>query len=442
MIQTRFFISIKKQEKGLTNDMKDRVFTVAILGSGSRGLDTYANFMTKSGHFVIKAVCDVRQVRLGFAVEKYGVAKENCFLDEEEFLKEKRADVLVIATQDQDHVRQCIKALELGYDVLLEKPITPKKEECYQLLEAQKKYQHKVVVCHVLRYAPVYLHVAKLINEGVIGQLMDIHAIEQVSFWHIAHSFVRGNWRDSNETSPMILAKCCHDMDLLQFYANSKCKTVSSMGSLSFFKKENQPKDASDRCEKCKHIDTCPYSAKYVYVQRWKNANKPDTMWPQNVVCTDLPLTEEKIIRAYESNGYGRCVFACDNNVVDHQETNILFENGVTANLCMTGFTGSNGRIYKFHGTYGEIDLDEEHCEIVIKRFAKPNEVIPFKELPDVTGGHGGGDVGLVNAFYQSLLSNDNLCTTLESSIESHLMAFAAEESRLHDGEKIILHVK
>ena len=420
--------------------MRDKIFTVAVLGGGSRGLDTYANFMTKSGHFKGVALCDIRPVRLEFGQEKYGIKKENCFLDENEFLKEKRADVLVIATQDQDHVRQCIKALEVGYDVLLEKPITPKKEECLALLEAQKKYQHKVVVCHVLRYAPVYLHVAKLINEGVIGTLVDIHAIEQVSFWHIAHSYVRGNWRDSITTSPMILAKCCHDMDLLQFYANSKCKTISSIGSLSFFKKENQPKDASDRCQTCKYINTCPYSAKYVYVQRWINAGKPETMWPQNVVCTEHPLTEERIVKAYESNGYGRCVFSCDNNVVDHQETNILFENGVTANLCMMGFTGSNGRIYKFHGTYGEIDLDEERRELTIKRFSQKDEVITFNQLPDVTGGHGGGDMGLVNAFYQALLFDGNLCTTLESSIESHLMAFAAEESRLNDGEKIVLH--
>lgn len=420
--------------------MKEKIYTVAVLGCGSRGLDAYANFMTKSGHFKVVALCDVRSVRLEVGQERFGVKKEDCFLDENEFLKEKRADVLVIATQDQDHVRQCIKALEVGYDVLLEKPITPKKEECLALLEAQKKYQHKVVVCHVLRYAPVYLHVAKLINEGVIGTLIDIHAIEQVSFWHIAHSFVRGNWRNSLTTSPMILAKCCHDMDLLQFYANSKCKTISSIGSLSFFKKDNQPKDASDRCQTCKYLDSCPYSAKYIYVQRWKNAGKPETMWPQNVVCTEHPLTEERIIKAYESNDYGRCVFACDNNVVDHQETNILFENGVTANLCMMGFTGSNGRIYKFHGTYGEIDLDEERRELIIKRFSQKDEVITFNQLPDVTGGHGGGDMGLVNAFYQSLLSDKNMCTTLESSIESHLMAFAAEESRLNEGEKIVLH--
>lgn len=420
--------------------MEDKVFTVAVIGGGSRGLDSYAKFMVLSKKFKIVSVCDIRQVRLDFAQSEYGVKPEDCYLDENEFFKVKRADCLIIATPDADHVRHCIKALEVGYDILLEKPITADKEEALKLLETQKKYGHKVVVCHVLRYAPAYVKVGNMIEEGAIGDLMDIHAIEQVSFWHIAHSYVRGNWRDSRTTSPMILAKCCHDMDLLQYYAKSKAKTVSSMGSLSFFNRAHQPKDASDRCETCKYIDTCPYSAKYVYVKRWENTNKPATMWPQNVVCTDYPLTEEKITKAYESGPYGRCVFACDNNVVDHQETNILFENGVTANLCMTGFTGSNGRIYKFHGTYGEIDLDEEAGHIVVKKYANETKVIRFDELPDVSGGHGGGDAALVEAFYKALISDNELATTLEGSIESHLMSFAAEESRLKDGEVIHLH--
>lgn len=420
--------------------MKKKIYDVAILGCGSRGLDSYSRFMKETGLFKIVAGCDIRQVRLDLAMSEYGVKKENCFLDEKEFFKEKRADVLVVATQDQDHVRHCIEGLKLGYDVLLEKPITPSLNECKKLLAAQKKYQHKVIVCHVLRYAPVYLHVAKLLDEGCIGELIDIDAIEQVTHWHIAHSFVRGNWRRKDETSPMILAKCCHDMDLLQFFAKSRCKTLSSMGSLTFFNKEHQPKDASDRCQDCKYIETCPYSAKYVYVKRWKEAGSPASMWPQNVVCVDLPLTEEKLIKAYESGPYGRCVFKCDNDVVDHQQTIMCFENGVTANLCMTGFTGMHGRIYKFHGTYGEIDLDEEHNEVVIKKFGQKQEVMKFNELPDVTGGHGGGDIALVRALYDALNKDGSLSTTLESSIESHLMCFAAEESRLHDGKKIKLH--
>ncbi len=420
--------------------MEDKVFTVAILGCGSRGLDTFARFMEPLPYYKVVAGCDFRQVRLDLAQNKYGVKPENCFLDEKEFFKEKRADLMVIATQDQDHVRHAVKALELGYDIILEKPITPKKEECYELLEAQKKYGGKVVVCHVLRYAPVYLHVSKLIEQGTIGTLLDIYAIEQVAHWHIAHSFVRGNWRNSNETSPMILAKCCHDMDLLQWFAGSRCKCISSMGALSYFKGENQPLGASDRCQTCKYLDSCPYSAKNIYVKQWKTCGSPETMWPQNVVCTNLPLTEEKLIKAYESNQYGRCVFKCDNNVVDHQETIMTFENGVTANLCMTGFTGSPGRIYKFHGTIGEIIMDEERKEVIVKPFGDPEQVMKFTEIPDIMGGHGGGDPAMLKAFYKTLCGEGSMSTSLESSIESHLMAFAAEESRINDGKLIYLH--
>jgi len=420
--------------------MENKIFTVAVIGCGSRGLDSYSMCMQKHGGFKLVAACDIRQVKLDLATNTYGVPKENCFLDEEEFFKEKRADVCVVATQDRQHVNHAIKALKCGYDVLVEKPISPSKEECEKLLEAQKKYNKVVIVCHVLRYAQTYLNVYKMIEEGKIGQLIDIHAIEQVSFWHIAHSYVRGNWRKKEETSPMILAKCCHDLDLLQWYANSRCKTISSIGSLSFFKKENQPKDASDRCKDCKYKTTCPYSAEYVYIQRWKANGCPETMWPENVVCTEYPLTEEKIRKAYEGNQYGSCVFSCDNDVVDHQQTNILFENGVTANLDMIGFTQNCGRIYRFHGTKGEIVLDEEKCRIEIKEFAKDPVIIPFTELPDVSGGHGGGDMGLINTLYTALVKGESTQTTLEASVESHLMSFAAEDSRLEDGKLIKLH--
>jgi len=420
--------------------MSDRVLSVAILGCGSRGADSYGLYLKNDKHFNIVSLCDIRKIKVDRFSKEFNVNPNNCFVDENDFFKEKRADVIIIATQDKDHVRHAIKALEVGYDILLEKPVTPNKEECYMLLEAQKKYGGKIVVCHVLRYAPVFVHVMKLLEEGTIGKLVDIHAIEQVAYWHQAHSYVRGNWRRSKDASPMIMAKCCHDMDLLQYYANSKCKTISSIGELSFFKKENQPKDAADRCDKCKYYKTCPYSAYRTYIERWKNAGSPKSMWPMNVVCTDEVLTEEGIIEAYENNNYGQCVFASDNDVVDHQETNILFENGVTANLCMTAFTGSCGRIYKFHGTLGEIDLDEEKQELIVKIFGQPDKVDHFAELPDVTGGHGGGDAALLKTLYDIVVGNIVAETALEQSIESHLMCIAAEESRINNGKLIELH--
>lgn len=424
-----------------------RRLSVAIIGSGSRGIDAYANLMSKNPVYKLVAFCDSRQVRLDLAKERFHIKDNMLFKNENDFFKKRLADVCIIATQDQDHVRHALKAMKLGYDILLEKPITPKLSECYKLLEAQRKYKKKVIVCHVLRYAPAYLETANLIGRGVIGKLLDIQALEQVAYWHQAHSFVRGNWRKTSETSPMILAKCCHDMDLLQFYARSRCKCVSSMGSLDYFKKKNQPKGASSRCKTCKYIDSCAYSAKNLYIKRWKENGSPKDGWPFNVVCTSYPLTETKIKKAYESNDYGRCVFECDNDVVDHQQTIITFENGVTANLCMTAFTGTGGRVYKFHGTTGEIDLDEENKRLIIKPFGKKQKIVLFKDLLNKDYfGHGGGDEGLVDALY-TIITGDKKkkylpSTSLEASVESHLMAFAAEESRLHDGKLVYIKHK
>ncbi|MCQ2796719.1 MAG: Gfo/Idh/MocA family oxidoreductase [Bacilli bacterium] len=414
---------------------------VAIIGGGSRGIDVYGTLFKDSPHYEVVALCDKRPVRLALAKKMFKL-QDNClFNNEKDFFSKKLGDLCVVATQDQDHVNHTIKALKLGYDVLCEKPITPKKSEALKLLQAQKKYNKKVVISHVLRYAPAYLETAKLIDQGTIGQLVDIHAIEQVGYWHQAHSFVRGNWRNYKTTSPMILAKCCHDMDLLQYYAKSRCKCISSMGSLAFFRKENKPKGASNRCETCKYIDTCPYSAKNLYIKRFKELGSPKNGWPFNVVCVNYPLNEARLKKAYENSNYGQCVFACDNNVVDHQESIITFENGVTANLCMVAFTDKVGRIYRFHGTLGEIDLDEERQLISIKVFGKKEKIINFDKLISKNkGGHGGGDAGLVKALYEILTGHADASTALASSIESHLMCYAAEESRLKNGQVIFLH--
>ncbi|MBQ4269758.1 MAG: Gfo/Idh/MocA family oxidoreductase, partial [Clostridia bacterium] len=309
----------------------DKIFSVAILGVGARGGSVYGRLIKQfPDKFKIVALCDIRTERLEAFGEEFGVPTADRFTDEKVFFEKKRADLLVIATQDEDHVRNCLQAFETGYDILMEKPITDKKEECEAVLAAQKKYGCKAIVCHVLRYAPAFLKAAELIENGEIGRLVAIDALERVTYWHQAHSYVRGNWRTTKSSAPMILAKCCHDLDLIQYYANSKCKSVSSVGELTYFNAANAPEDSADRCLDCPRVETCPYSAKRLYLDRWKKAYCPEDYWPYNVLV-QAPVTEEKLTEALKNGPYGRCVFRCDNDVVDHQLTLMAFENGVKA---------------------------------------------------------------------------------------------------------------
>lgn len=428
-----------------------KVFSVAIIGCGSRGQGAYGKYMyARKDEFEIVALCDINPRILEISKERFNVKDENVFLNSEEFFAKKRADVIVIATQDRDHVDMCIKALKLGYDVLLEKPISPVESELHELLTAQKKYGGKVVVCHVLRYAPAFVKVKEIIESGKIGKIVSIDWTEQVAYWHQAHSFVRGNWRNDQETSPMIMQKCCHDLDLLQYYANSKCDYVYSVGDLSFFNRENQPEGAADRCQDCKYIKTCPYSAERVYVEQFVNIGSI-TGWPFDVVDLTRPITVESLRKAYQSNQYGRCVFACDNNVVDNQNVFIKFANGIKANLVMTGFTGYAGRKITIHGTLGEIEMDENRDVLKLSVFGeekdvydvRKSEAYSIKEIIQSASrddfGHGGGDELLVRDFYKALTSAEDAQTTLEKSIESHLMALAAERSRKED-RKVYVH--
>ena len=420
--------------------MSKKKFTVAILGVGSRGGNVYGTLLnSRPDEFDIVALCDPRQERLDMFSAEFNVDKANCFRDENEFFKCRRADLLVIATLDRDHVRQCLTAFELGYDVLCEKPLSDKIEECEALLESQKRNGNKILVCHVLRYASAFLKLADIIDSGEIGRLVSINSLERVRYWHQAHSYVRGNWRRSEETTPMILAKCCHDLDLIQYYANSRCKTVSSVGSLSYFNKENMPEGARERCTECKYIDTCPYSAKDIYIDIWKKDGSRPNVWPENVIAP-APLTDEKLMKAIKEGPYGRCVFACDNNVVDHQHTQMEFENGVKASLTMVAFTGQHGRRMDFFGTLGELVFDGDTNVITLYKFGKEPKTISVSELEDGGFGHGGGDVGLISDLYDVLMGKGENRTSLEASIESHLIGIKAEESRLRGGVCLSVH--
>ena len=226
---------------------------------------------------------------------------------------------------------------------------------------------------------------------------------------------------------------------------SAACKSVSSVGELTYFNAANAPEGSADRCLDCPHVETCPYSAKRLYLDRWKKAYCPEDYWPYNVLV-QAPVTEEKLTEALKNGPYGRCVFRCDNDVVDHQLTLMAFENGVKATLTMTAFTTDDqselyglGRRMNFHGTLGEIVLDELSDEVSLMRFGESKQTFKINALGDMGYGHGGGDFYLIKETYDMLTGNAKSTTSLEASIESHLIGIAAEESRLAGGKQIFI---
>ena len=412
----------------------------AIIGVGARGGETYGKYINEcDGKYKIVALCDNNKSKLDKYSALFGVDNANCYTDDEKFFKEKRADLIVIATLDKDHVSVALRAIDCGYKyILLEKPISDKVEELKALSAAAKKNGVTVMVCHVLRYTVAIRKVKAILDSGVIGQLITVDGLEQVAYWHYAHSYVRGNWRNGKDTTPMIMAKCCHDLDLMQYFAGSKARFVNSTGDLTYFVKENKPVGSADRCLDCKYVDECAYSAKKIYVDSWKKNGEKDE-WPINVL-SDKKLSEEVIKDSLRTGRYGECVFSGKNDVVDHQIVTVAFNNGVIANLTMMAFTKGGGRVIRLFGTQGEIFYDEAADIISTRPFGRDTVEYKVSELTDDLSGHGGGDHRMIDALYEVITGKSTAVdTSLENSIESHRMALAAEESRLNNGKVIEL---
>lgn len=414
--------------------------TTIIIGLGGRGKDTYAEYIRQNpGKMKIVAIADIEPDKVEMVSRTFNIPKEMCFESADEILKqEKLADTALICTQDRDHVEEALVALEKGYHLLLEKPISPDLEECKQLLEAAHKYNKHVIVCHVLRYTPFYETIKSLITEGKIGEVVTIQAIENVAYWHQAHSFVRGNWRRSDETSPMILAKCCHDMDILLWLANKRCKKVSSFGDTYLFKSEKAPEGAALRCmEGCKCQAECLYDAVKCYIDNPKMGVKNgNTGWPVNIVAMDPTL--ESVTEALKEGPYGRCVYHCDNDVVDHQVVNLELEDGVTINFTMSAFTGRCYRNLKIMGTHGCIEGHMDRNVVVYEPFGGEKVEIDITKLGESLAGHGGGDYRMMDQFIELMQNPDaqtGMMTSIERSIESHVVALLAEESRVNGGQ-------
>lgn len=395
-----------------------------VLGAGSRG-NAYAEYsLNCPDELVIVGVAEPDEKKRNLFAEKYHVPKENCFAGWKQALdRPKMADAAFICTMDEMHTQPAIQALSKGYHVLLEKPMSNTRKECLAIERAARQSGQVLTVCHVLRYTSFYRTLKQLIEQDAVGEVVSVDQIENVGYWHQAHSFVRGNWRSSFQTSPMILQKSCHDLDIISWLIGKSCEWVSSFGSLRHFKAENRPKDAPDNCmEGCPHSGGCPYYAPKIYLTG-------NTEWPVDVLTTDL--TPEGIKRALKEGPYGRCVYACDNDVVDHQVVIMEYEGGVTASFTMTAFTTDRSRQLKIMGTKGQIIADMAVKEVSLHRFGEEEIKVPVGLSEADQFGHGGGDYGIVKNFIGLVNGEGDNLTSAAASLQSHLMCFAAEQSRL-----------
>lgn len=395
-----------------------------MIGAGNRGIGAYGAFAEKNPEDIqFVGIAEPDPMRRGYFAMKHNIPLNRQFDHYKEMLKlDKFADACFICTQDNMHFEPALLAMEKKYHIFLEKPMSVTPKECIQLGELSDQYQLKLMIGHVLRYTQFFSTIKKIIEDGTIGELMSIQHNENVSYWHQAHSYVRGNWGNSEKSSPMILAKSCHDLDLLIWLANSSPKSVSSYGSLSYFKSKNAPLDAPMRCmEGCPHQQSCLYYAPKVYL------NAED--WMKLPVSNDM--SDEGLLKALKTGPYGRCIYHCDNDVVDHQVVAIEFESGVTTAFTMTAFTHENTRTIKLMGTLGEIRGHMDKNVIEVYRFGNTIPEIINLNVGDY--GHGGGDYGIMKAFCAFVEKDEfiNLASN-KASIESHLLAFAAEESRIN----------
>jgi len=398
---------------------------LALIGAGQRGM-IYAEYAYFKKNAEITAIVEPHDERRKIAAEKFNVKEENCFTCVEDFYaKGKICDAIILATMDKQHFDHTMAALDVGYDILLEKPVSPDPKECVLISEKAKKLGKKIIVCHVLRYTRFFSKLKEIIDSGELGRVVAIQHNENVGNFHIAHSFVRGNWRRKDETSPIIMQKSCHDMDILTWLVGSDAKKISSFGSLSHFKPECAPEGAAERCLDCK-VETCQYNAVKAYMPVRGG-------WPAVLLGSDQ--SEEGIMKALETSQYGRCVYHCDNDVCDNQVTIIEFKNGVNVAFTLSGFTNRMCRTLKIMCEYGEIRADDLTEMIEITRF-NSNSVDETTQrvirVEKVDGFHGGGDSLLMEDFIANLEDNGaDSKTAIERSIESHIMAYAAEHSRV-----------
>ena len=412
-----------------------REITVAVMGAGSRGQTYTAYGRLFPGTLRVVAVADLQKSRRDRMARMWNVPARLRFGDFREMLaagrKGRLADVLIVSLPDHLHYEAAMEAMRQGYDILLEKPMARSARECRALLERQRKTGVMVAVGHVLRYSPYFRALKGAIDRGLVGEVASIQHQEPVQWAHMAHSFVRGNWHNAKASTPMIIAKSCHDLDILRWLVGRRCVRVSAEGGVALFRREKRPAGAPPRCtDGCPHEARCPYSAVNIYVRQRRHLYVFD-------IPGDAPAS--RILAKLRTTDYGRCVYRMDNDQPDHIVATLLFEGGVTASFSMDAFTPWGGRRTRVMGTMGYIEGDG--TTFTLHRFDtgrsykwsfKPSDEGDYKD-----SGHGGGDLQLIRDFLEAVDTRDfgKLSSSFDASVESHVMGFACERSRRHGGK-------
>ncbi len=401
--------------------------TVVVVGAGMRG-QGYAGFIRnhpEAGKVV--GVAEPRDFYRNKLIDEHGIPAENTFADWRDLAAaDKMADAAIIGTQDAMHTEPAVALAKKGYSILLEKPMAPTGDECRQIVDAVKANGGIFAVGHVLRYTDYTTKLKELLDAGTIGEIVSLDRLEPVGYWHQAHSYVRGNWRNEEESSCMLLAKSCHDLDWIRYIMGHRCLRVSSFGGLFRFRSENKPEGAAGRCLDCGLEPECPYSAAKIYLRE-----RLCQSWPTDILTPEV--NEESVTEALRTGPYGRCVYACDNDVVDHQVVNMEFEGGRTASFTMTAFTEGAGRRTRIFGTHGMIEGDGRMIKVTDFLTDKIEEIDTQAADHSILGGHGGGDGRLTQAFLAAIANSDPSLVRSgpDETLESHLMVFAADKARV-----------
>lgn len=401
----------------------NKPLTAIVIGAGSRG-NVYTRYaLLYPGSLKIVGVSDINEFRRKKMAERFQIPVENQMGDwSEVFRRSKFADFVIITTPDALHYEPCMKAIEKGYHVLLEKPAAQTEKHCLDILQQAKKYKRIVAICHVLRYAPYFRSLKDFISSGKVGDIVSVQHLEPIERIHFSHSYVRGNWNNSKKSTPAIISKSCHDLDIIRWLIDKPCKKVTAFGDLTLFKKEKAPKEATKRCLDCPIEKQCAFSAKRIYYDRRDWLNVFDLSGKREE-------QGEQILSYLRTTDYGRCVFYSDNDQPDHFIMNMNFEGGITAAFSMEALTSYGGRRTRIMGTKGDIVGD-------MTSFTYTNFLTGKQEKwsTTISDGHGGGDLRLVKDLLLAVLKEDAslLTSTIDASIESHIMGFRAEKARLN----------